>query len=681
MKTAIGNGRDTLETRADKQGGTDREIQTIMVGLSNAGKSELFERLTGEYSRPGNWSGTTNVDSDWRRMPNSRAVVMDTPGLDWGHIPSALACQWCQNLPNHGTALLVNAHDALSLDRSLYLTTQLLELNLPIMVVINMIDLLPSAGISIDYCSLEHILGVPVLPVSARNNVGIEKLKKMIDNFNSVPSKTLRYSSDIESKLSAIQKILDLNGCQYNRFMLTKVLEGDLSVIKSFNLNLNDLRKIDKIRGTDINYEEKINEERHKICEDIYKKVVKRTHPDNYVKLTRKIDQILTGRYTAFPVFFLIMFAIFYVSFGPIGTVCHDFTKNMISRGIEYPVNFLINQLHFNEIFSSFTMAVIGGLSDVISFLPQILLLLGSIGILEDTGYLARAAFIMDKIMRHIGLSGKAFVPLLMGFGCSVPAILSARILRTEQERKLTIYLIPFMSCGAKIPVYLMFLNAFFPKYKSLMMFSIYLLGILVSVLFSFVFRKMNKIEENPILLEMPNYKMPSLRNSYLRLWEHCKDFLERVGVIILGSSIVIWFMQSFDFSFNFIEDSSKSILASLGNLIAPIFSWSGFGNWKAAVALITGLLSKEAIISTMSVVYRSDNISLNEALLANFSRSSALAMIVFILLYPPCVSAFATFRKEAGLSSACISFVINSLIALVFSILTFGVSNLLFSM
>ena len=326
-------------------------------------------------------------------------------------------------------------------------------------------------------------------------------------------------------------------------------------------------------------------------------------------------------------------------------------------------------------------MAVIGGLSDVISFLPQILLLLGSIGILEDTGYLARAAFIMDKIMRHIGLSGKAFVPLLMGFGCSVPAILSARILRTEQERKLTIYLIPFMSCGAKIPVYLMFLNAFFPKYKSLMMFSIYLLGILVSVLFSFVFRKINKIEENPILLEMPNYKMPSLRNSYLRLWEHCKDFLERVGVIILGSSIVIWFMQSFDFSFNFIEDSSKSILASLGNLIAPIFSWSGFGSWKAAVALITGLLSKEAIISTMSVVYRSDNISLSEALLANFSRSSALAMIVFILLYPPCVSAFATFRKEAGLSSACISFVVNSLIALVFSILAFGISNLLFSM
>lgn len=651
------------------------------VGMPNSGKSSLWSKITGRAATVSNWEGTTVQPEQKRQVPRSNVNLIDYPGI------FSLSAVWPES-GSYVTDVLegkyisqVNVLDSLQLKHHLYLTSQLLELEIPTVVVLNMVDLLPSAGLSIDYCSLEHILGVPVVPVSARNNIGIDKLIDIIVHLNEAPSKVLKYSDDIESKLSAIKKILDENEHKYNRFILTRILEGDLHTISYLNLNLNDLRKIDKIRGTDINFEDKINEERHRFCEEICKKVVSRKHSNDYVKATQNIDKIITGKYTSFPIFFLIMFVIFYVSFGPIGTICHDFTKNMISQGIEYPVNFLVNQLHINEIFSSFIIAVIGGLSDVISFLPQILLLLGSLGILEDTGYMARAAFIMDKIMRKIGLSGKAFVPLLMGFGCSVPAILSARILRTAQERKLTIYLIPFMSCGAKIPVYLMFLNAFFPNYKFIMMFLIYLLGVLVSILFSFVFRKVNRIEDNPMILEMPDYKMPSLRNSYLRLWEHCKDFLERVGLIILGSSIVIWFMQSFDFSFNFIEDSSKSILASLGNLIAPIFSWSGFGNWKSAVALITGLLSKEAIISTMSVIYRSDDMSLNDALLANFSKSSALAMIVFILLYPPCVSAFATFRKEAGLSSACISLVINSLIALVFSILAFGIFNLLFNM
>ena len=650
------------------------------LGWPNTGKSSLVRYLSKTNVQTSNWEGTTVTPSHGHVIPGTDLVFFDLPGT------FSLSDAWPESR-NYVDSVIegryscqLNIIDSLQLRNQLYLTIQLMELGLPTALVLNMTDLLDERGIAIDYYTLEHLLGLPVIATSTRTGSGLGRLINLLTGVEFSPKKVVRYCPEIESKLSAIDNILSLNGRKHNRFMLVKILEGHLSTISSLNLNLNALRKIDEIRGTDKNYESIINQELHKICDEICQKVVTTTRKDKSVTLTRKVDRLFIGRFISFPLFFLIMFLVFFVSFGPFGSVCHNLTKNLVYWGIEYPVSLLVNQFNFNVVVASFALALVGGISDVISFLPQILLLLGSIGVLEDTGYMARAAFIMDKVMRKMGLSGKAFVPLLMGFGCSVPAILSTRILRTDQERRLTIYLIPFMSCGAKIPVYLMFLNTFFPNCKFVMMFLIYLLGVLVSILFSFVFRKINKIEDNPMILEMPDYKIPSLKDSCLRLLEHCKDFLGRVGVVILGSSVVIWFMQSFDFSFNYVEDSSRSILASFGNLVAPIFSWSGFGNWKSAVALITGLIAKEAIISTMSVIYRSDSMSLSDALLANFSKSSALAMIVFILLYPPCISAFATFRKEAGMASACVSFIINLFIALIFSILTFVVSSFLFN-
>ena len=461
-----------------------------------------------------------------------------------------------------------------------------------------------------------------------------------------------------------------------NRFILVKVLESDALIISSLNLNFNIIKKIDEIRGlqNEIKYEEDIAAERYKKSSEICKKSISDINKIKKIKISRKIDKVITGKFAAIPIFLIIMLFIFYVSFGPIGTFCQSFAREIISKGIEYPLSILLNQLKINNIFSSFIFAIVAGMGEVLSFLPQILILFGMLALLEDSGYMARAAFIMDKLMRKIGLSGKAFVPLLMGFGCSVPAILSTRILNNEKEKKLTIFLIPFMSCGAKIPVYLVFLNAFFPEKKAIMMFLIYLTGILFAILMSFLFRKIVRPRESPMIMELPDYKIPSLHNLYLHLWDQSKDFLEHVGAIILGSSVVIWFLQSFDQSLRFVEDNSQSLLAKLGGFIAPIFTFSGFANWKSAVALITGLLSKEAIISTMSIVYGAEESNLNEAILQNFTKSSALAILVFILLYPPCISALAVFKKESDTFSACLSLVVNTLIALIASILVFNI-------
>ena len=656
----------------------DKCIRVSLIGNPNTGKTTLFNRLTGSAQYVGNWPGVT-VEKKEGYIKNIHffVKVTDLPGVYSLSPFSPEEVVTRDYILEKNSDLLINIVDATNLARNLYLTTQVLELGIPTVVALNMCDILKKRGRIIDFCELESCLGVPVIPISASKNIGIDDLIDKVIHFKSKSHKVFRYNNDVESKILKIQKILESvsSPMKDNRFILTKVLESDPLIISSLNLSLDNIKKIDKIRGyqSEIIYEEIITSERHKKAFEICRKSISSISSIQKAKITQKIDRFFTGKYTSIPIFLVIMFLIFYISFGPIGSSFQEFSKKIIESGVEYPARILLEQLNSSKILSSFILAIIGGIGEIVSFLPQILLLLGSLSVLEDTGYMARAAFIMDQIMRQIGLSGKAFVPLLMGFGCSVPAILSTRILNSEKEKKLTIFLIPFMSCGAKIPVYLVFLNALFPNIKFIMMFSIYLLGILVAILFSFIFRKISKVEDNPMIMELPDYKIPSLRNLYLHLKDQCKDFLEHVGAIILGSSVVIWFMQSFDTGLKFVEDNSKSILAFLGNLIAPIFKFSGFANWKSAVSLITGLLSKEAIISTMSIVYEKDGESLNEAIVNNFSKSSGLAILIFILLYPPCISAFAAFKREAGLASACISLLINTSIALILSILAFN--------
>lgn len=658
----------------------NKNLRVALIGNPNTGKTTLFNKLTGNAQYVGNWPGVTVEKKEgYIKNTNFPVKITDLPGV-YSLSPFSPEEIITRNfILENNTDLIINIIDATNLERNLYLTTQILELGKPVIIALNMCDRLQSKGKIIDFCTLENLLGTPVVPISAAKNIGIEELTKKITNFDyNKKFKIFNYSKDVESKILKIKKILqDLNSNFYNnRFILVKVLESDALIISSLNLNFNIIKKIDEIRGlqNEIKYEEDIAAERYKKSSEICKKSISDINKIKKIKISRKIDKVITGKFAAIPIFLIIMLFIFYVSFGPIGTFCQSFAREIISKGIEYPLSILLSQLKINNIFSSFIFAIVAGMGEVLSFLPQILILFGMLALLEDSGYMARAAFIMDKLMRKIGLSGKAFVPLLMGFGCSVPAILSTRILNNEKEKKLTIFLIPFMSCGAKIPVYLVFLNAFFPEKKAIMMFLIYLTGILFAILMSFLFRKIVRPRESPMIMELPDYKIPSLHNLYLHLWDQSKDFLEHVGAIILGSSVVIWFLQSFDQSLRFVEDNSRSLLAKLGGLIAPIFTFSGFANWKSAVALITGLLSKEAIISTMSIVYGAEESNLNEAILQNFTKSSALAMLVFILLYPPCISALAVFKKESDTLSACLSLVINTLIALIASILVFNI-------
>lgn len=658
-------------------------IRVSLIGNPNTGKTTLFNKLTGNAQYVGNWPGVTVEKKEgYIKNSSSPIKVTDLPGV-YSLSPFSPEEVITRNfILENKTDLVVNILDATNLERNLYLTMQVLELGKPVVVALNMCDILKRRGKIIDFCALEDLLGTPVVPISAAKNIGIDELKKKILEFKkNNKRKIFKYNQDVESKLSKIKDVLINANVKLanNRFILVKILEYDSLIISSLNLKLEDIKKIDKIRGNqnEIKYEEYITSERYKKSSGICKKSVSDVSDIQKAKVSRKIDKIVTGKYTSMPIFLAIMFIIFYISFGPVGSFCHDIAEKVIDGGIKHPVEILLEQLKFNNVISSFVIAIVTGIGEVFAFLPQILLLLGLLSILEDSGYMARSAFIMDKIMRKIGLSGKAFVPLLMGFGCSVPAILSTRILNNEKEKKLTIFLIPFMSCGAKIPVYLVFLNALFPEKKALMMFSIYLLGILVAVLVSFFFRKIVKPKESPMIMELPDYKWPSIHNLYLHLWDQTKDFLEHVGVTILGSSIVIWFLQSFDQNMRFIEDNSKSLLATLGNIIAPVFSFSGFANWKSSVALITGLFAKEAIISTMSIVYGADGINLNEAIISNFTKSSAISMIVFILLYPPCVSALAAFKREAGTLSSLLAFCLNTSIALILSAVIFNLVNL----
>lgn len=666
----------------ENKNNNNKNLRVSLIGNPNTGKTTLFNRLTGNAQYVGNWPGVT-VEKKEGYVKNTMfpVKITDLPGV-YSLSPFSPEEIITRNfILENNTDLIINIIDATNLERNLYLTTQVLELGKPVIIALNMCDRLQRKGKIIDFCTLENSLGTPVVPVSAAKNIGIEELTKKITDFNfNKKFKIFKYNQDIETKISKIKQILqNLNSNFYNnRFILVKILESDSLIIASLNLKLDIIKKIDEIRGfqNEIKYEENIAAERYKKSSEICKKAISDINKIKKIKISRKIDKIITGKFTAIPIFLLIMLFIFYISFGPVGTVCQNFARDIINKGIEYPLSILLNQLKINNIFSSFIFAIVTGMGEVLSFLPQILILFGMLALLEDSGYMARAAFIMDKLMRKIGLSGKAFVPLLMGFGCSVPAILSTRILNNEKEKKLTIFLIPFMSCGAKIPVYLVFLNAFFPEKKAIMMFLIYLTGIIFAILMSFIFRKIVKPRESPMIMELPDYKIPSLHNLYLHLWDQSKDFLEHVGAIILGSSVVIWFLQSFDQSLKFVEDNSQSLLAKLGGLIAPIFTFSGFANWKSTVALITGLLSKEAIISTMSIVYGAEESNLNNAILQNFTKSSALAILIFILLYPPCISALAVFKKESDMFSACLSLIINISIALIASILVFNLPN-----
>ncbi len=531
-----------------------------------------------------------------------------------------------------------------------------------------------------------------MIPISASKNNGLDELieqtQEIINYTGHDNIEPHIYSKSLENILSIISvQLKNNNVSSCVRFNAVKFFEGDPLVISKVDLPEKAVLYLNRLINScplspNIDREMLIADQRYKYICDICDECVKPINAfKKHISISSKIDDIVTGRFTAIPLFVFLMLSIFFVTFGPFGTYLKNQTEQFIRIGIGNVTEGLLGTLNASVWSKSLIMdAVIGGVGAVISFLPQILILFTLLSLLEDSGYMARAVFIMDKVLSKLGLSGKAFVPLIMGFGCSVPAILGTRILEDKKNKRLTIFLIPFMSCSAKTPTYLLFASIFFPHSQFLAISLLYILGIILAIFTAFLFKdSLFKGQSTPFIMELPDYKIPSMKNLRLHIWDRVKDFIERAGTVILSATIVIWFLQSFDKNFTFVTDSSKSILSSIGSLIAPVFTLCGFGDWRASVSLLTGLIAKESIVSTMTVLYPQGSQSVSNALCKSFTTLSAVSFMVFVLLYTPCVAAVSAMYKELGnLKLTVLSVIYQFLTAFLISALVFQVGTLI---
>ncbi|MCY6370917.1 ferrous iron transport protein B [Clostridium ganghwense] len=586
-------------------------ITAALVGNPNVGKTTLFNSLTGSNQRVGNWAGVT-VDRKEGYIKDSIKIV-DLPGIYAMDTYSNEEKVAKQFLLQEDVDVIVNIVDASNLDRNLYLTTQLKQFNKPIILVLNMIDVAEAKGMSIDFDVLSKKLGVNVVPIIASKNNGIETIK---------------------------QKLFQ----------------------KEFNFSL--LNK----------YKELNEKETYNYIENILKDCIAYSI-DNKVTATEKIDKIVLNKFAAYPIFFAILFLIFKFTFNWVGQPLADLLDGALNENL---VPLLQNVLSSSSPwFKSLIIdGIVGGVGSVVVFLPVILALFLGISFLEDSGYMARGAFIMDKIMRKMGLSGKAFIPLIVGFGCSVPGIMSARTLESEKDRKLTALLVPLMSCNARIPVYALFAAAFFKGKQDIVVFSLYLLGILMAFIIGLLFKNtIFKKDEEPFIIELPEYKLPEAKSLLLHTWEKGKGFLKKAGTLIFAASVIIWLLQNFNWSG--MTNINNSFLANIGNLVSPIFKPLGFGSWQNAVALITGLMAKEVVVGTLGVVYSGD---LSSAIASHFTTISACSFLVFVLLYTPCVSVIAAMKKEYGTKMAVFSVFYQLVLAWLMAFLTYNIGTLIFS-
>lgn len=649
-------------------------LRIALVGNPNCGKTTLFNSLTGSRQYVGNWPGVTVEKKEGSlKFKDTDITVIDLPGI-YSLSPYSSEEIITRNcLMQDDLDLIINIVDASNIERNLYLTTQVAELGRPMILVLNMIDIVEKRGDKIDYPTLNQKLGLPVIPISANKHVGVNELLDCIVRYNSY-DKNIQinkiFSPKVEQALNKIESSLEKNK-KYKRWLSVKIFEDDSIITKQLSDAMKT--KVDgykKMVNLPPNFDRQmlIADERYKhICNLCSKCVTKNKNLEMF-NLTDKIDSIVTNKFLAVPVFIAIMGLIFYITFGPVGTFLRDSFDFLIKDVFGDFVLNTLTALGASEWAKSLIVGgIIEGVGAVVSFLPQIALLFTLLSILEDSGYMARAAFITDKLLRKVGLSGRAFVPLLMGFGCSVPAVLGTRILEKSKDRRLTILIVPFMSCSAKMPVYAVFIAAFFPNHPALIIFSIYILGIVMGILTAFLFKStLLKGKTAPFIMELPEYRLPTLKNLFLHVGERVRDFLVKAGTVLLFATIVIWFLQSFNTSFQMVENKSESILAGIGNAIAPIFSPCGFGDWKSSVSLLSGLIAKESIVSTMAVLYDCNGtVGLVNSVFTHFNTISAYAFMTFVLLYTPCVAALSTIIKE--LKSAkwvCISIVYQLILA-----------------
>ena len=632
-----------------------------LVGNQNSGKTTLFNQLTGSNQHVGNFPGVTVDRKDGAIRGHKNTLVTDLPGI------YSMSPYSSEELVSRDFVLkekprgIINIVDATNIERNLYLTMQLLEMDIPVVVALNMMDEMTGNGGSVDINAMEEMLGVPVVPISASKNEGVDELVRHAVHIAKYQEKPMRqdfcgqndHGGAVHRCLHAVRHLIEDHAEQAGipvRFAASKLIEGDDRILEMLDLDENECELLDHIvlqmekeRGLDRSAS--IADMRFSYIQKVTENCVTKPQESAEHIRSQRIDRILTGKYTAIPFFILIMGLVFFLTFNVIGAFLQDLLEKGIGALGGWVGDLMVLGNVNPALRSLVTDGIFEGVGSVLSFLPIIVTMFFFLSLLEDSGYIARVAFVMDKLLRKIGLSGRSIVPMLIGFGCTVPAVMSTRTLPSERDRKMTILLTPFMSCTAKLPIYAFFVSAFFAKGGWMVMTGLYLLGILTGIAVAFLYRK-TLFRGNPVpfVMELPNYRLPSPRNVLMLLWEKAKDFLQRAFTVILIASVVVWFLKSFDFHFNLTEDSQTSILAALAGFIAPVFRPLGLGDWRVVTSLISGFLAKESVVSVLEVLFNAQG-----GVSAVMNTLSAITLLVFSLLYTPCVASIAAVRRELG--------------------------------
>lgn len=647
-----------------------------LAGNQNCGKTTLFNQLTGSNQHVGNFPGVTVDRKDGQIRKQENTMVVDLPGIYSMSPYTSEEIVSRQFFLDDRPRGIINIVDATNIERNLYLTMQLIELDIPMVLALNMMDEVTANGGSVDVNMLEESLGIPVVPISAAKNEGVDELIEHamhVAVYRERPGRMDFCDANgedggaIHRCIHSIMHLIDDHAHNNKvpiRFAAGKLIEGDEDVIARLHLEENEKEMIEHIilqmeKESGMDREAALAKMRFTFIDKICKTAVVRPQESRERARSRKIDKLLTGKYTAIPSFIVIMSLIFYLTFGVIGL----YLQNLMDMGISALSSLCENAMitfKVNEVIRSLIIdGIFVGVGSVLSFLPIIVVLFFFLSLLEDSGYMARIAFVMDKIFRKLGLSGRSFVPMIIGFGCSVPAIMATRTLPSERDRKMTIMLTPFMSCSAKIPIYAFFSAAFFPDKAALVMIGLYFTGIIVAIIYALILdRTKFKGEPVPFVMELPNYRMPGAKSVLRLMWDKAKDFLTKAFTIIFLASLVIWFLQTFDLHFNIVKDAEDSILAMIGGIVAPIFKLLGFGDWRASTALITGFTAKESVVSTLTVLLGT------KALSTMFTTKSAIVFLIFTLLYTPCVAAISSVKRELGRNWAVIVVLLQCSIA-----------------
>ena len=632
-----------------------------LVGNQNSGKTTLFNQLTGAHQHVGNFPGVTVDRKDGAILGHSDTSITDLPGI------YSMSPYSSEELVSRDFVLrekpkaVINIVDATNIERNLYLTMQLLEMDIPVVVALNMMDEMTGNGGAVDVNRMESMLGVPVVPISAAKRQGINELIEHAIHIAHYQEKPLRQDfcdqeqsgGAVHRCLHAVIHLIEDHAAEAGlpvRFAASKAIEGDALILDQLRLDENELEMLEHItlqmekeRGLDRSAA--IADMRFayimKVCGDC---VVKPEKNREHLR-SQKIDRLLTGKYTAIPIFIAVMGLVFYLTFNVIGGTLQNWLALGIDK-LKEVTDIALTGANVNPAIHGLVIdGLFEGVGSVLSFLPIIVTMFFFLSLLEDSGYIARVAFVMDKLLRKLGLSGRSIVPMLIGFGCTVPAVMASRTLPSTRDRKMTILLTPFMSCTAKLPIYAFFVDAFFSRYKAAIMIGIYLLGIVTGILVALLYKKtLFRGEAVPFVMELPNYRLPSVRSVAQLLWEKAKDFLQRAFSVILIATIVVWFLQTFDFRFNIVTESGKSILATLAGVLAPVFKPLGLGDWRIVTSLLSGFMAKESVVSTLEVLFGAEG-----GVAAAMQPVAAAALLAFSLLYTPCVAAVTSVRRELG--------------------------------